>query len=713
MNRNKNLLLLLLILVVLPVCSHAQLWSGILKPTSGSGACASGSVALANQCAIDWSASGIPGGIPSASWAQAGSTIQASSCSNGSSDCTSTIQSALNSCGNKGVVELGAGTFQIAGNLNIPSYCALRGAGAQKTILSSQASSGALVRMGALNDDPYSGNSGKVVSGANAGSTGMVVSGASTGSYPTSLANCSGQSACNGYLLVTEANDPVYVTVSTVQNPPPGCTYCDAGMWGGGRVRGQIVEITSVVANGSNWTITFDPPLYTNYGASSGTGPAFATPFGAMKNGSPDVEWAGVENLQIYANGTGVKSGVGNIVITECAYCWVKGIESNYTDADHIDVEFGFRNEIRDSYFTGAYLHGAGGADSDIMLGGKTSGTLVENNILERLHTSIMMNWGAAGNVIAYNYSMGSFDTNGYNTNMIDFAFHGAHPQFNLFEGNVGPNFQPDSWHGSTSHNTTFRNWWTGITQVAPFAVSGCAAPWTAQACYTGRNRIDWADAHWTYQQSRSIPIGYPNTSMNIVGDALGSDATSAMAAGNLYNSGPSSCTSCLLAETQRNYSTKDTPPISAFYAYSFGYDTGGDQDGSAVASFPGGPSNSGGYWVGLSFRTSFLHGDYDASSASTLWNVHGSGNQNLAASFYRSSKPSWFGNAPWPAIGPDVEGGPDKATGGHANYIPAEICYNSTARDSNGIKTFDPVSCYGTAPPPPAPPSGLSANVQ
>jgi len=704
-----NAFFFLILLVFLPISSHAQLWSGILKPTSGTGACTYGSVSTTGQCAIDWSAVGIPGGIPSGSWTQSGSTIQASACNNGSKDCTPTIQAALNSCSNKQYVFLGAGTFLIGGNLTIPSYCVLRGSGAQNTILSSGATSGAIVRMGALNDAPYTAGSGKINSGGNAGSTSMVVSGASIGAYPTSLAPCSSQAACNGYMLITELNDPVYVTISTVQNPPPGCTYCDAGMWGGARVRGQIVEITSVAANGSNWTVNFDPPLYSNYGVASGTGPAYATPFGALTNGKPDAQWAGVENLQIYANGTGVSAGVTNIAITECAYCWVSGIESNYTDADHIDIEFGFRNEIRDSYFTNAYLHGSGGADSDVLLAGKTSGTLVENNILERLHTSVMTNWGAAGNVVAYNYSMGSFDTNGYNTNMIDFAFHGAHPQFNLYEGNVAPNFQPDSWHGSTAYNTTFRNWWTGITLVAPFTVSGCSAPWSAQACYTGRHPIDWNDAHWTYQQSRPVPVGYPNTSLNIIADALGSDAASSMAAGNLYNSGPGSCTSCILPPAQRNYSTKDTPPISAFYSYSFGYDTGGDQTGSAVASFPGGPSNVNGYWVGLSFNTSFLHGAYDAASGSTLWDVHASGSHSLPNSFYRSSKPSWFGNVPWPAIGPDVQGGPDNATGGHANYIPAEVCYNNTARDSNGIKLFDPASCYGTSQPPPPPPGGLS----
>ena len=38
----------------------------------------------------------------------------------------------------------------------------------------------------------------------------------------------------------------------------------------------------------------------------------------------------------------------------------------------------------------------------------------MENNIFERLHTSLMLEWGAAGNVIAYNLSTGNFHSGSY-----------------------------------------------------------------------------------------------------------------------------------------------------------------------------------------------------------------------------------------------------------------------------------------------------------
>ena len=54
-----------------------------------------------------------------------------------------------------------------------------------------------------------------------------------------------------------------------------------------------------------------------------------------------------------------------------------------------------------------AFLHGPGTFDSDIDLRSKTTGVLVQNNILERGHASLMLEWDAAGNVIAYNRNIG------------------------------------------------------------------------------------------------------------------------------------------------------------------------------------------------------------------------------------------------------------------------------------------------------------------
>jgi hypothetical protein len=85
-------------------------------------------------------------------------------------------------------------------------------------------------------------------------------------------------------------------------------------------------------------------------------------------------------------------------------------------------------------------------------------------------------------------------------------------------------------------------------------------------------------------------------------------------------------------------------------------------------------------------------------------------GNTTLPASFAYSSKPSWFGSAPWPPIGPDVTGQTVNGTngtatwaaqsvGGHVAQIPALSCYKDVMggpADGNGnVLTFNAASCY------------------
>ncbi|HMI86381.1 MAG TPA: hypothetical protein VK550_19945, partial [Polyangiaceae bacterium] len=85
-------------------------------------------------------------------------------------------------------------------------------------------------------------------------------------------------------------------------------------------------------------------------------------------------------------------------------------------------------------------------------------------------------------------------------------------------------------------------------------------------------------------------------------------------------------------------------------------------------------------------------------------------GNQILPASLYRLSKPAFFGSVAWPPIGPDVTGGNISGTGGHANKIPARLCFEAAPTDaaysssSPRIRAFDPAACYadgggGTVP--------------
>src|SRR5436309_6983586 len=125
---------LCLSVAVLPPAAQAAAWSGIIDPSR----------------AIDWSAAGVPGGIPT-NRTQCGATI-------GQTNDASVIQNALNSCGPNQFVKLGAGTFNLTSGVNVTvNNTTLRGSGPDQTKLSWTNSTGcatlfALLGLGACAD---------------------------------------------------------------------------------------------------------------------------------------------------------------------------------------------------------------------------------------------------------------------------------------------------------------------------------------------------------------------------------------------------------------------------------------------------------------------------------------------------------------------------------------------------------------------------------
>ena len=581
-------------------CALAQSWQGILDPTR----------------AIDWTQAGVPGGIPNRAVC---TTIQASTYGNGSSDATSGIQTALNDCATNQAVALSAGTFRINGSLSIPSNRVLRGAGANQTILDLHGNGSYAIHFGS-DTSPNTNTSNTITAGATQGSNSITVSG-------------SGISV--GQLLMISQNDTSYMT-------PVGsdgtCDWCDGG-WPGNMDSGQIVEVTTV--NGS--TIGFRPPLYMDYSANNPRAYRFSV---GAKN-------AGLESLQLYANNTGYQT---NIMMQGTEYCWIKDVESNFADGDHMMIYFSMGNEVRDSYFHDGFSHSPGSTDDDLVIALKSSANLIVNNIFYRQHASIMLEWGAAGNVIAYNTSTGNYHDSDLQWFINDFNFHGAHPWFNLFEGNVGDKFQADSIWGSSSHNTVFRNWFRGSRQYVP--------------PQNGRGALQPTNAQWENQNTFAYSIDFLSQFNNMVGNISGSSHLQAQGAVNMKISPASG---------------GGNPAC-----YRFGYDSETD---AAVS-----PNNA--------YNTAFMHGNYDCVAGTFQWDSNHT-DHTLPPSFFLSSKPAWFGSVPWPAIGPDVSGG--TGPGGFTYRIPAQLCFENAAKDGTGRPIFDPVACYGDQNGP-APPDNVTA---
>jgi len=599
----KRALFFVSLILCFPLYSNAQAWSGI----------------IASSRAIDWTQAGIPGGIPNRTTTCA--TINASTYGNGSSDATSGIQSALNSCPANQVVVLSAGTFLINSYLRIPSNVVLRGAGADQTILNLKGTQGgAAIQFGPGSPTP-NGNSPISITG-----------GATQGSTSVTLSSGSGISA--GMLMVISQNDTSYMTEAGDNG---ACTWCTGGVGGDS---GQTVEVTSVSGN----TVSFRPALYMDYSPNS----PVAFPFSA------GCQNAGLEDLQLYANNTGYGE---NILMSSVKYSWVSGVESNFADGDHMWISWSMGNDVLNNFFHDGFSHSPGSHDDDLDLNYKSSANLVSNNIFYRQHVSVMLEWGTSGNVVSYNYTTGNYHSPQLSWMISDFDFHGAHPMYNLFEGNVGDHFQPDSTWGSSSNSTLFRNWFTGSRQYVPPADT--------------RGPLQFSNAQWEDSNNMAYSIDYLSEYNNFVG-----------------NISSSAHLDSLGVVTSDFYT--GTPTSVGTGCWRIGYQAG-----------------NGSYENNNAFSTAFMHGNYGCVSKTFQWAAGVT--QTLPASFYLSSQPSWWGSAPWPAIGPDVTGG--SGEGGHAYPIPAQACFSSAALNSDNEPVFNAAKCYPGGGDPPAAPTGLAAS--
>ncbi|HUV97607.1 MAG TPA: hypothetical protein VMV98_09075 [Acidobacteriaceae bacterium] len=572
--------------------------------------------------AIDWSQSGV-GGIPERPKLCA--TLQPGAPA-------AQINTALASCPPGETVYLAEGRYSLAGTIHVPSNVTLRGAGADRTVLDAVG-----------RDLRYAVELG---SGSVAYIPVRIIAGATAGSTSIQVASLAGINV-GKYLVIAETNNPLYVTA---QGSEGVCRWCD-GDWSrtGSFSRGQIVAVTAVNGN----TVRISPGLYGNY-----TQAPFAVAF------TMSASHAGVEDLQVRANNSGSDANFG---LTACAFCWLKGVEANFTDGDYAEVFWGYRDEIRDSYFSNAFIHQPGLHDADLHIGYKTSASLVENNIFERAHRSIEVDWGAAGNVVAYNFTTGEFDSQAREFVLGGIFFHGAHPQFNLLEGNVLTQIQQDATWGSSSHTTAFRNWIVGTNRYCTPGV--------------GREevRCSEAEARYGFQAARAIEMTYLSTHNNFVGNLVGSSKMQSL----IGYGHPLAQKAAIEYPAMRSYD-------AVAYGWSFGYGRMSD-DGSGDGCSGGKPPCH----AARTSATNFLHGNYDNIDGSIHW-VVGVTHQ-LPASFYLSGKPAWWGPLPFPAIGPDV-----KRTGGpaeHSDGNPAQRCYLQTMGGAVAVTgvplRFNAASCY------------------
>ncbi|HEX4425963.1 MAG TPA: hypothetical protein VH079_11215 [Terriglobales bacterium] len=689
------------------VSTGQQLWSGIVSAPR----------------AADWTHAGVMGGIPSGSWSQCGATVAAYK------GTAATINNAIASCGSKQYVLLGAGTFTLSSGIDFAnrSNVVLRGSGANSTFLvfNSGASvncndGAALVCINSADSTYWVPNTAYNWTGGYAqGATQVTLSNTSGISNNTivvlnqcddgySGSTCSGSSIDNGnYFNSSDQYSSSGPTGSSYNGP-------DAGNGTAHRFQTEMFPVTNV----SSGTVTLATGLkHPNWNSSRTPQAWFFTP----------ITNAGVENLSIDSSAT--SSALYGISVFNSMNVWVRGVRVVKANISPVAFFDSSHFTVQDNYFYEAQSTDDFGVHLTV-----TSDGLVQNNIFQQFTGDVVMEGDDDGTVIGYNYAIGNCNyTSSVCSDALGNAYrpHSNGVDFELYEGNVGTNYDADGDHGTHLSQTLFRNFFTGWESC------GASNSMNGNGPCGSTNQKD-------FLTNSMLLAAFQGRYHNMIGNVLGT---------------PGYHTNYQYTTTLDNHAIFGigTPVAGGMPPY----------DGKVLATlfrwgnydvatnavrFCGGSSDTG--WSSTCGSTSEV-----PSSLSVFPNAiptvgdTGAGQPALPASFYLSSKPSWFGSTPWPAIGPEVKGGNvgqcsgnlnasgqfagvpaisssqcsgtslTTAWAGHVNAIPAMSCFLNTMGGTpdgtgNSALSFNANSCYGgttTPPSNPAPPAptGLAATVQ
>ena len=364
---------------------------------------------------------GIPGGIPVITSPVVDVTDYGAD-NTGVNDSKTAIRNAINSLGSGGgVVYIPAGRYRIVGSLTISkSGIVLRGDGADRTKLFFESPD---YQSAAISIVTYDRGEWQECSGYIKDSATITVT------------DGSGFKA-GGFAEIRQENDSAFMYTDNKWDVS----------WAENSV-GQLFEVRAVNGN----EITFKTPLHLTYTDS----------LDPVMRPQGFVVSSGIEDLYIQLNDN---SDVHTLLIKNAAYCWVRNVESYYSNRSHVAGESALGCVVRDSYFHRSHNYGGGGHGYGVSLGLHVTDWLIENNIFDSLRHAMLVSVGANGNVFGYNYSQhvlqGEGET-GLNEGWIppDISIHGHYPFMNLFESNsvqeVGIN---DYWGPAGPGNTYFRN---------------------------------------------------------------------------------------------------------------------------------------------------------------------------------------------------------------------------------------------------------------
>lgn len=463
----------------------------------------------------------------------------------GSTDVSANIAAAIASCPSNQVVFIPAGTYRIdavIANDHTDDGVTVRGAGMGQTVLKCYIGSGYATMNWGTVDWPIPVPEYNVTAGADAGSSNITV--ASTAGLAV------------GYMVRVGQTSPDYV-FETV-----GATNKQHSL--------HLVTATNATE------VSFWPPLALTLTNSP-----------TLSKYTKVVRSSSIEDITFDQS----NSAVASLYLYQWWGGWIKNVEVTGSQTRQMWLTAFCSGEIRDCYTH--ETRGSGPGHEGIDLYGLCSWNLVENNVCANGgYPAIILgdgNGGCVGNVIGFNW-VDHIDSGSTVSGAGISVNHGPHNMFNLFEGNVCEMFQSDGYFGSASHNTIFRNNFTGT-----FASSNI---W--------ERAVDLC--RWSY---------YFNAAANVLGST---NQTFTYSTTNNGFNGP--------------------------LIYRLGYPNMGNM-GYTGANPP--TTN----WAGLDAKvaeTVIIVADYDYATAGIV-----NPTNDIPASLYRSSAPSFMSGYNWPAIGSDL----------------------------------------------------------
>lgn len=551
------------------------------------------------------------------------------------------IQAALDSCPAGQVVKLNAGTFTVNNYLLLHSGITLRGSGAGQTILvktngakprNSTAVAGTMGILTPANNAYIVPDSQPIIivgatrwprpGGDSSSASHNLTSDGGAGSNSVTITNANGFTP-GQFVLLDELSGATYQPVVTGF----GCSGCtvlqsDRVAWNihnphqngddPAEAKGWFMrtdrptnEIKEIESVSGN-TITFTSPLSIGYRVSHG---AQLTRYTVTDRDSRQVANAGVENLSLKGGSDGALN------FESAAYSWAKNVEVTQWVGAGVAIDNSFRVELRDSYIHQGSWPMPGGGGYAVSVANGSSEVLIENNIMTDVNKVMVFRSSGTGSIVGYNYADDGWiwGTQGWVEVGIN-ASHMAGPHHVLFEGNYSFNADSDYTHGNAIYLTFFRNWLSG--QRHSFSDSG---------------------------NVREVGLAYGSWWDSFVGNVLGRPG---QMAGWHYTAAAMGC------DTNGNNCAANNARWSDPAIWKLGYD----------------PERWGMYPDPKTLSTVIRDGNYDFLTNSQKWH-NTPGGFAIPNSLYLKTKPSFFGNNPWPWVNP---------TNGSLATLPAKARFDN-----------------------------------